>query len=100
MSRWASTAWTCNRAAEKPALLAGITRNPEDCALSYTLGAGNSNQPSSISASECLPFSSSTPGYTDDLCSDRQPCLDGTVACNASSTVPPGLLPGYYWCSL
>jgi hypothetical protein len=71
---------------------------PNLCCLIYVVGAGNASEPSSIAGSQCLPFDACGNPFADELCSDRQPCVDGTLPCMASSTVPPGLMPGYFWC--
>jgi hypothetical protein len=75
--------------------------NPNLCCLEYTVGAGNGNQPAVISGSQCLSYNSCVVGhFANELCSDRQPCVNGTLPCGASSTVPVGLMPGYFWCAL
>jgi hypothetical protein len=74
---------------------------PNVCCLAYTTGQGNASQPNAISGSQCLPYEACTGGYWGlDLCSDRQPCVDGTLECYAAQTVPTGLMPGYFWCNL
>jgi hypothetical protein len=74
---------------------------PNMCCLSYTNGVGNAYQPASIAGSQCLPYEACTGGsWGLELCSDRQACLDGKLACYSGSTVPPGLMPGYFWCKL
>lgn len=73
---------------------------PSLCCLSYTVGAGNGNEPDYISGLQCLPYASCTRTFSNELCMDRQSCLDGTRPCQASSTVPPGLMPGYFWCPI
>jgi hypothetical protein len=74
---------------------------PNVCCVSYTNGAGNGFQPASIAGTQCLPYESCTHNaWGLELCEDRKACIDGTVMCGASSTVPPGLMPGYFWCGL
>jgi hypothetical protein len=74
---------------------------PNVCCLSAMEMLGNAHQPSAISGSQCLPYEACTGGFwADELCSDRQPCIDGTVGCHAATSVPMGLMPGYFWCDI
>jgi hypothetical protein len=72
---------------------------PNVCCLAHTEGQTGGGQPTSISGSQCLAYERCTNKiYGLELCSDRQPCVDRTVQCSAGATVPPGLLPGSFWC--
>jgi hypothetical protein len=74
---------------------------PPVCCMSYTVGAGNGNTPNKIIGSQCLPFESCAgTGWGNEFCMDRQACVDGTKACDVGVTLPPGLMPGYFWCVL
>jgi hypothetical protein len=74
---------------------------PPVCCLSYFVNGGNGAQPGIITGSQCLPYETCTRGSLSlELCSDRQPCIDGTVKCIAADTVPIGLMPGYFWCEI
>jgi hypothetical protein len=72
---------------------------PNVCCVSYVNG-GNGWQPSSIAGTQCLPYPSCVRGYGLELCEDRKACIDGTIVCGAPDTIPPGLMPGYFWCTL
>jgi hypothetical protein len=74
---------------------------PSVCCVSYVVGAGNAYQPESIAETECLPYQECIAStHSLEMCDDRKPCLDGKATCQASSTVPEGLFPGYFWCTL
>ena len=76
---------------------------PRVCCLKYAgCCADNSHTPHVITGSQCLAYDECAGGGFggDELCSDRQPCIDHTFACSASLTDPPGLLPGYFWCEV
>jgi hypothetical protein len=75
--------------------------NPNVCCLEYAVTGGNANQPGIISGSQCLSFTACTFNrFSNDMCDDRQPCVNSNFPCHASSTVPAGLMPGYFWCDL
>jgi hypothetical protein len=74
---------------------------PNVCCVSYMVMGGNAWQPSNIAGTQCLPYQvciAST--HSLEMCDDRKACVDGTVVCQASSTVPTDLLPGYFWCEI
>jgi hypothetical protein len=74
---------------------------PSVCCVSYMVGAGNAYQPENIADTECLPYQECIAStHSLEMCEDRKPCIDGKATCQASSTVPEGLLPGYFWCTL
>jgi hypothetical protein len=76
---------------------------PNVCCLAYKWADGaDPHIPANISGSQCLPLETCTRHgfWGDDLCSDRQACVDGKVQCHVSVTIPAGLLPGYFWCDL
>ncbi len=73
---------------------------PNICCVSYVNG-GNGWQPSSIAGTQCLPYvQCNHNAFGLELCDDRKACVDGTVVCGTPETIPPGLLPGYFWCEL